>query len=218
MCSSDLGQAVLASDTVKQLFLNLEANGCLLRLNQAHWPTMYRCATVTEFELDELRRIPNVVRMGRVKQIEPGTLHLEEGDHAIDHDALIVDCSADGLERRPPVPVFDGKNITLQAVRTCQQVFSAAFIGHIEVAFKDDVQKNELATPVPHPDTDIDWIRTTMENAVNGYKWSQAEGLTDWLKRSRLDGFSQVEPLPSPAIQIDMLEVHQKLQHLLSSA
>ena len=44
------------------------------------------------------------------------------------------------------MPVFAEDRITLQSVRTCQQVFSAAFIGHVEAAYDDEAHKNELCT------------------------------------------------------------------------
>jgi len=212
-------KAALEAESYEDLFLRLEANGNLLRLDKDHWPTMYRCATVTEAELSDLRKIKNIVRKGRVTNIKPGLLQLDGGEIELPDNTLIVDCSADGLEKRPVVSVFSGDQITLQAVRTCQQVFSAAFIGHIEASLDEDDQKNDICTPVPHPDTDVDWIRTTMSNAVNGFKWSQDPGLTEWLVNSRLDGFSQVRAADAPdAPGINMLEVYQKLETMLAAA
>ena len=51
------------------------------------------------------------------------------------------------------VPVFGDDRIVLQTVRHCQQVFSAAFIGHVEASYDDQATKNELCTVVPHPDS-----------------------------------------------------------------
>jgi len=50
-------------------------------------------------------------------------------------DTLVVDCSASAIPQRPLVPIWDGKRITLQMVRTCQPTFSAALIAHIEATF-----------------------------------------------------------------------------------
>jgi hypothetical protein len=116
-----------------------------------------------------------VLEQGSI-EVEPGTLH--------------IDCTADGLERRPAKPVFDGNQITLQSVRTCQQVFSAAFIAHVEVAQEDEKSKNEVCTPVPHPDTDLDYLRNQLADLVNGVRWNEDASLKSWLKSSRLDGFS----------------------------
>ena len=183
-------RAVAESESIDDLFERISAAGQLIRIDDTVQPTMYRCATVTRMEVDELRRIENVVRLGRVKRIEPGEIVLEQGSIEVEPGTLHIDCTADGLERRPAKPVFDGNQITLQSVRTCQQVFSAAFIAHVEVAQEDEKSKNEVCTPVPHPDTDLDYLRNQLADLVNGVRWNEDASLKSWLKSSRLDGFS----------------------------
>ncbi len=175
------------------LFQRMEACGQLLRLDPKVRPTMYRCATVTQMELKQLRRIQNLVRLGRVRRISEDAITLEGGDIATTPSALHVHCAADGLARRPAVPVFAGNRITCQSVRTCQQVFSAAFIAHVQVAYQDEGTKNKLCTVVPHPNSDIDFVRTTLGNSLNQMQWAQDADLQAWLHGARLDGFS-----PSP--------------------
>ena len=150
---------------------------------------MYRCATVTKAELEQLRRIRNVVRKGRVKRLERGAMVLELGTEPSDAGKLFVDCSADGLARRPVAPVFAGDRITLQSVRTCQQVFSAAFIAHVEAAYGDDAAKNALCAVIPHPDSDVDFLRTTLANSLNMLRWAQDPALAAWIAGARLDIF-----------------------------
>ncbi len=72
-------QATAQATSIDDLFARVEASGQLLRLDPDIQPTMYRCATVTQAELAQLRRIQNIVRMGRVKQIEGDRLILDEG-------------------------------------------------------------------------------------------------------------------------------------------
>lgn len=181
---------VAQAESIDDLFARAESSGQLLRLDPTVRPTMYRCATVTQKELEALRSIATILRMGRVRSIEPERMVLDEGEFAVTPDDLFIHCSADGLERRPVAPVFDGSKITLQTVRTCQQVFSAAFIAHVEACYDDETEKNELCTVVPHPDSDVDFLRTTLANSMNGARWAQDEQLTDWLANARLDGFS----------------------------
>jgi|SRR5882724_7016942 len=92
----------------------------------------------------QLRTIKNIVRLGHLQRIEHDRVVLDCGTIAATSSVLYIDCTADGLERRPPVAVFDGNRMTLQTVRGCQQVFSAAFIAHVEAAYCDDAVKNEL--------------------------------------------------------------------------
>jgi hypothetical protein len=165
---------------------------------------MYRCATVTTDELAQLRRVTDIVRLGRVRAITRDEIVLADGTIPHQPGALVVDCTADGLERRPVVPVFDGDTITAQTVRTCQQVFSAAFIAHVEAAYEDEAEKNELCTVVPHPDDDIDWLRTTLGDTLNTIHWQSDADLQDWLLRARLDGFSSNRGDPD-AEQLEVL-------------
>jgi hypothetical protein len=137
--------------------------------------------------LDQLRRIGHIVRMGRVRRIGPGTMVLADGTLGVDESALYVDCTADGLERRSGTPVFDGKHITLQSVRGCQQVFSAGLIAHVEVGYDDDPTKNALCMPVPHPNTDLHWLDMTLAEQRNEINWIERPELWDWLGTSRLN-------------------------------
>lgn len=179
------------ASTLDELFAGLEEEGVLLRIDPAVRPTMYRCATVTRAELDQLRRIGDVARSGRVKRIDETEIVLDGGTIPTGPNALHVDCSADGLATRPAVPIFAEEKLTLQSVRTCQQVFSAALIAHVETAYDDPDRKNELCTVVPHPDTDIDWLRTTIQNTLNNIAWRMDPDLTAWLTASRLDPFTR---------------------------
>ncbi len=179
--------AIAAATDVEDLFDRLEASGVLLRLDPRVRPGMYRCATVSSAELAQLRRIRDIVRMGHVESIERGKVVFTDGAIAVDGSALYVDCSADGLQRRPPVTVFDGDRITLQSVRGCQQVFSAALIAHVEAGYHDDVTRNDLCMPVPHPNTDRDWLTMTLAEQRNQARWLDDADLMDWLCAARLD-------------------------------
>ena len=185
---------VAESESIPDLFRRLEADGLLLRLTTDVEPTMYRCSTVTQAELEQLRRITNVIRLGRVQRIDATEIVLDGGTVPTSVDTAHIDCTADGLERRAAVPVFDGNRITLQTVRHCQQVFSAAFIAHCEVAYDTEQEKNDLCGVVPHPDSATDWIRTAYGNSLNSGRWNADADLQAWLAQSRLDGFSSAEP------------------------
>ncbi|MGI9589726.1 MAG: NAD(P)-dependent oxidoreductase [Myxococcota bacterium] len=187
---TDQLEAIAGAKSIEDMFSRVNAAGLLLRLDDAVTPRMFRCATVTQLELEQLRRIRNVVRLGRVKQIRPTRILLEQGEIEIGTETLHVDCSADGLATRPVKKVFEGDTITLQSVRLCQQVFSAAFIAHVEHAYTDEATKNELCAPIPHPDTDLDFLRTMLANGLNQARWSQEPALLEWLHRSRLDAFT----------------------------
>jgi hypothetical protein len=112
---------------------------------------------------------------------------LDGGAVSADDSALYIDCTADGAKKRPATPIFDTGCITLQSVRGCQQVFSAALIAHVEAAYPDDTVKNQLCVPLPHPDTDLDWLRITLADFGNQLRWLDDPDLTGWLSTARLD-------------------------------
>ncbi|TRW14942.1 NAD(P)-binding protein [Glacieibacterium frigidum] len=220
-------EAVAAATSVEDLYTRLEACGRLIRVDPTVKATMYRCATVSQSELVELRRIEDVVRLGRVRRIGATAIELDGGSVPTTAATLHIDCSADGLERRPEVPVFDGGAITLQSVRTCQQVFSAAFIAHVEAAYPDDAVKNDLCRPIAHPDTDLDFLRTTVADDANERRWAEDPALQSWLDGARLNWIRHVGPaLPEePAARAEALAIRravvaamaEKLRSLMST-
>jgi hypothetical protein len=193
---------VAQSTSIDDLFDRLEAAGLLLRVDTSVRPTMYRCSTVTRSELEQLRRITNVIRMGRVQRIDADRIVLDGGEVSTTLGTVHIDCTADGLERRPAKPVFEEGRLTLQTVRHCQQVFSAAFIAHVEAAYDSIDRKNQLCGVVPHPDSDTDWLRTMFGNAMNTFQWSADPALQQWLAESRLDGFSSTAAPPDEVIAV----------------
>lgn len=185
-------RAINDAASTQDLFARLEDAGVLLRVDPAVRPAMYRCATVTRLELEQLRRITDVVRMGHLVAVEAGRLILDGGTVAVSGDELYIDCTADGAEKRPATPIFDAAGITLQSVRGCQQIFSAALIAHVEAAYRDDAVKNELCVPLPHPDTDLDWLRLALADYTNQLRWFDDPELMSWLSAARLDLFGHL--------------------------
>jgi hypothetical protein len=184
--------AVENAESVGDLFDRLAGNGCLLRIDESVQPQMYRCAIVSGPELSALRGIKDVVRLGHVQEIAPGRLVLDGGTVATAGSAIYVDCTGDGLGSRKSTAVFDAERITLQTVRTCQPVFSAAVIAHVETAYTDEQTKNALCGPVPHPDVPRDWLRMTLAFNRNQLKWFADPDMMAWLDSSRLNVLSHV--------------------------
>ncbi|GIZ47655.1 hypothetical protein CKM354_001074000 [Cercospora kikuchii] len=189
-------QATMLATSTDDMFDRYEASGQFLRLDEEVWPTMFRCATISRAELEELRRIKNIVRSGRVLSIEVDKVTLEHGSYAPGQDTVFIDCTADGAGVRPPVAVFDSSRITLQPVRYCQQVFSAAFIAHVESTYNDEQVKNELCHPILQPSTPIDMLVISYQDNLNAMRWSLEAKTVAWLSTCRLDFLSKaLDPL-----------------------
>lgn len=221
-------RAILDATSIDDLFARLVACGRMLRLTDDVRPTMFRCATVSLAEVEQLRGISDIVRLGRLRRITPEQLVLEGGIIPARPGTLYVDCSADGLEKRPVAPIFSDRKITLQTVRTCQPTFSGALIGHVEAAYSDDTTRNDLCHPVPYPDTDLDFLRVGILSGRNQLRWTDDAAMLDWLQRSRLDLWGRLRgPLPTdPLARADaikkvrpmMVAANEKLASLLEAA
>ncbi len=215
-------RSVVRAESIDDLFDRLASAGCLLRIDEDAEPTMYRCAIVSEAELGQLRRIDDVVRMGHVKALEPGRMVLDDGTIATDPAALYVDCTGDGLGRRGEVPVFSPGRITLQPVRTCQPVFSAAVIAHVEATKPDDATKNAYCGPVPHPRVPLDWLTMTIAFNDNQLTWFGDAEMMAWLSGARLNVVSHLGTGPPTPQDMEPLAdrlraVNAKLEALLNS-
>lgn len=54
-------EAVVAAESMSDLFNRLEAGGDLVRIDPSVRPTAYHCATISPEELTQLRRLENIV-------------------------------------------------------------------------------------------------------------------------------------------------------------
>lgn len=152
-----------------------------------------------------LRSIKNVIRLGRVTRIGPDQIELADGSIPADRGQVHVDCSAAGLRAKPARPVFNGALITLQQIRACQPVFSAALTGHVEATRDDDAGKNLTCPANRYPDTAADWIALTCTAQRAEIIWAADPGLSAWMQRSRLNATCgmadhQADPLMTSAL------------------
>ena len=180
--------AITEAASLVDLFARLEAKGALLRLDPAVEPTTYRCGTVSRDELALLRRIADVVRLGRLRAIEPTRIVLDLGALPADPDTLTIDCSATAIQPLPGLPVFDGPRINLFMVRHCQPLFSAAVIAFVESQVHDDAERNALCAVTPSPEVPQDWLRMWAVSLANAGRWRKHPALQAWLMRCRLNG------------------------------
>ncbi len=183
-------EALAQAESIDDLFDRLETGGVLMRIDESVKPQMFHGATISELELEELRKVKNIVRMGRIKEIGDTEIEFEQGSMPVPTDTIFIDCSATAVTLKPHVPVFHQGTITVQTVRSFQPVFSAALIAHIEASYDDETKQNALCTVIPLPNHDTDWILCTAGQMFNQFVWTQEPGLKEWLIDNRLDGFT----------------------------
>jgi len=181
-------EAAAEATSIDDLFDRLERSGQLLRIDPAVRPTMFRGATISAAEVGMLRTIANVERKGHVKRLERGAIVLDRGTVDCASDALHIDCTASAFGRPPIVPVFSGNRITIQMVRGGQMCLSASLIGHLEAAYADDAEKNELCQPIPMPNAATDWALFRLADLRSGRRWASDKALRRWMAEHRLGG------------------------------
>lgn len=181
-----INERIATSGSFGNLFTSLEEDGYLFRLDVGVWPTKCRCAVVSPEELAQLRLIERVVRLGRVHRIDEKEIVLDQGSIPTNSSKLHVDCTADGLARREPRPVFEDDRITLQPVQMCQPTFSAAFTGFVEANYEDKRYKNELCRAVSYPVLAEDFISAVVKSGMVQKTWLDDRKVGKWVRKSRL--------------------------------
>ena len=180
-------QAAAGATSAADLFERLESSGQLLRVDERAVPTMYKAATMSTAELEQVRRIDDVVRLGHVRRIDTRRLVLDRGTIPVDPGRTYVHCAAAGLNPAPTIPIFAPGRITLQPIRTGLIPFNAALTGFIEATGRDNHEKNRLCPPNRLPDVPQDWIRGTLGDMSADRLWSQEPDVAAWLEASRLN-------------------------------
>ena len=180
-------EAMVASSSVEEVFEHLEEGGEMLRTDRSVVPTMMRGGTASVWEVDQLRRIENVVRLGHVERIDTDRIVLERGSIPTTPDHLHVHCAASGLSDKPPRPIFTDDTITLQLVTRVGLTLSGGLQGFLESTGRTTEQKNRLCPPTVMPHTPFDYMRVILAGVTTEMGWQEAPELQAWVDHSRLN-------------------------------
>jgi hypothetical protein len=184
---ADLMRDAAASTSLPELFLRLEDAGTMLRIDRSVEPTMAKAPTLGTWELELLRSIENVVRLGHIDSVRRGRMDLERGSATIDDDALVVNCAADGLKMPPRLPIWQHGVITLQPIRAGFPCFGAALAGYVEATRADDEEKNRLCPPSSFGNTLEDWARMNVLGARSSAAFGSEPDVKEWSNRVALN-------------------------------
>jgi hypothetical protein len=169
---ADLMQAASTASSLPAVFLELEDAEIMVRIDRSVTPSMAKAPTLGRWELDLLRSVERVVRLGRIRTARRGRLELDRGTVEVADDAVVVNCAANGLKQRPRVPVWQPDVITLQPIRAGFPCFGAALVGYVEATRADDAEKNQLCPPSSLGNSLPDWARMN----VLGFRAAAAFG------------------------------------------
>jgi hypothetical protein len=191
-------EAGAQADSIEDLFARLEDSGRLVRVDPAYQATMYRGTLLSAGELEALRQIEDVVRLGRVRRIEADRIVLERGEAETGPEVLHVDCTAHGTSNAPATPIFQPSRVVLQQVRHLSPCFNAALLGFVEAHWDEDVDKNRLCPAQAYPSSIEDWPRMMRCTWMTAEQWSGEPDVSRWVAESRLN---LVRALPEHAAE-----------------
>lgn len=180
-------EAAAEAENEADLFQRLEAAGQLMRVDPGVEPTMFKGPTLSAAECEELRRLTDVVRMGKVRRLGADEIVLDEGAIPTDPGQAHIDCTAKGLRTAPARPIFEADRITPQQVRFGQASFNSALVGFLEASDRDDAEKNRLCPATPYPNVPADWITIHYMTHSTEPTRSAEPDVDAWVKSCRLN-------------------------------
>jgi hypothetical protein len=200
--AADTMTAAASAESLDDFFLRLEAAGVMLRIDTGVVPTMAKAPTLAVWELDRLRTIERVVRLGHIKHVSRREVVLDDGSVSLAPGSLVVHCAASGLRYPPLVPVWSPDRIRLQTIRAGFPCFSAALAGYVEATRDDDGERNRLCPPNTLPDTPASWARMQVRGTIAARAFGAEPDIATWANNCALNPV-RVEPSrrDDPAVQ-----------------
>jgi hypothetical protein len=200
--AADTMAAAADAESLEDLFLRLEAAGVMLRIDRDVIPTMAKTPTLGEWELDLLRTIEHVVRLGHIKRVTRDEIVLDDGSVPLAPGALIVHCAASGLQYPPIVPIWQPDKIRLQTIRAGFPCFGAALAGYVEATRDDDRERNRLCPPNALPDNPATWARMLFRGTIAARSYGAEPDIAAWANSCALNP-ARIQPSQrdDPAVQ-----------------
>lgn len=182
-----------------EMFLHLEAAGVMLRIDREVVPTMAKTPTLAAWELERLRTIEKVVRLGHIEQVTPREIVLERGSVPLSPGALVVHCAASGLQYPPLAPLWSADKIRLQTIRAGFPCFNAALAGYVEATRDDDRERNRLCPPNTLPDSLATWAQMQVRSTLASRAYGAEPDIAAWangcaLNPAKIDPSRRDEP------------------------
>ena len=185
-------EAIAQAASIDDVFLKLETDGFFLRVDTSVLPTMCRAAVVSEPELELLRRIEDVVRLGAVRRIERDRIVLDGGSVPTDANTVHVHCAARGLARAAPRPIFEADRVTVQPSFWGFASYQFALLGVVEASVESDEEKNRLCPPIPYWDRNADYLSAYRAALIFEQARAAYPAVAGWAKGTRLNPLSAI--------------------------
>jgi hypothetical protein len=148
---------------------------------------MFRGAIVSEAEVQLLRQIEDVVRMGHVRSIERSEIVLDHGRIPTGDNTVHIHCAARGLIRRPLRPIYEPGRVTMQAIFWGFSCYQFATLGMIEAVVDSDDEKNRLCPPIPYWEENEDYLSSFLATMIGNRVRAAHPVIASWTQTSRLN-------------------------------
>jgi len=165
----------------------LEGDEIFVRIDPAVEAQIFRGATISEAEIESLRRIERVVRGRRVLRVGTDRVVTDGGDIAAAPGRVYVDCTAQGVRPTIPRPIFDGDRMTLQYVTIGIVPWSAATVAVVEARDDSDAEKNRLCPTLTFTGLSADILRIAYAGMSGLIARSSDPNLNAWNEACRLN-------------------------------
>ena len=214
---ADTMAAAADAESLDDLFFRLEAADVMLRIDTGVTPTMAKTPTLGAWELDLLRTIEHVVRMGHIKHVTRHEIVLDGGSVQLAPGSLVVHCAASGLQYPPLVPVWGPDKIRLQTIRAGFPCFCAALAGYVEATRDDDRERNRLCPPNTLPDNPANWVRMQARGTLATRAYGAEPDIAAWANGCALNP-ARIDPAQrdDPAVQAAAARLAGAAEHGLA--
>jgi hypothetical protein len=162
---------------------------------------MAKTPTLAAWELELLRTVERVVRLGHIRHVTATEVVLDQGSIALPPGALVVHCAASGLRNPPMVPIWSPDRIRVQTVRAGFPCLNAALVGFVEATRDDDRERNRLCAPNLFGDRLVDWARMQVRGARASAVLAKEPDIAAWADRCALNPARTAGATDDPALQ-----------------
>jgi hypothetical protein len=200
--AAHIAEAGDGAESLEDFFLRMESAGVMLRIDRNVMPTMAKTPTLATWELDLLRTVDHVVRLGHIRRVDRHEIVFDHGSIPLPAGNVVVHCAASGLRYPGLVPIWQPDVIRLQTIRSGFPCFCAALAGYVEATRDDDRERNRLCPPNTFSDDLTSWARMHVRGTLAARAYGAEDDIAAWADACALNP-SKVEPSErdDPAVQ-----------------
>lgn len=199
--------------------------GVLVRVDPTVQADMFYGPIISSGELEALRSLENVLRMGKVRRIGRERLELDAGEVPSRPGEVYVDCTARGVRDTGPQRVFERDKLTLAYTTIGIAPWGAALVGAVEAMCDgDDDEKNGLCPALIWTGRTADLLRIAYAGMTGIAARNAVPELFSWNEACRLNPASGAiakagaEPEISAALTSIITEIGDAMTNLEARA